>query len=218
MLGHRGLVIASCLLFSSCAGDDGGGDGSSCGDGVCGLGESQATCAVDCTGTNPRCGDGVCNGTETASSCAADCTSSACTTSPDNCTGETLCVGGSCVAAFPRVYAITGVSVSVPTTNPNNGQTWDVGGGAPDLFLGNSNGVAFSGVVADQFSATFAGPFDVQLVAGATLRIDVWDEDVTTHDAAFACQANPITAQLLRTRTFACAVNGMTMTSTIRPK
>jgi hypothetical protein len=39
-----------------------------CGDGICNNGESRRSCAADCT-----CGDGTCNNGETAASCAADC-------------------------------------------------------------------------------------------------------------------------------------------------
>ncbi len=137
---------------------------------------------------------------------------------PDNCTGETICVSGRCENAFPRVYQVVSVGVTVPTTNPTNGQAWDIGGGAPDLFLGDSTGVPITAAVQDQFSASFAGPFEISLIAGGSMRIDVWDEDATVDDHVLACQANPITAELLRGRAFSCARNGMMLTSTIRPK
>lgn len=127
-------------------------------------------------------------------------------------------MASACVAAFPRVYSLTNITVSVPSTNPNNNSTWDVGGGAPDIFLGNSMGVPFTTAVADSFNASFAGPFDVQLVAGATLRIDAWDEDATVDDFVMACQAMPVSASLLRARSFHCATAGMSMTSSINPK
>jgi len=215
----RALITCCAILGLAigCASDDQGG-GPSCGDGVCNAGETNATCAADCSVGGPFCGDGTCNGNETASTCAADCGTTACSTSPDNCTGETICISGKCEAAFPRVYRITNVSVMVPTKNPNNNSDWDVGGGAPDLYLGQMDGTPITAAVPDQFSATFPGPFEVQLVGGNAFRIDVWDEDVTTNDFAFACQANPITAALLRTRSFGCAANGASLTSTINPK
>jgi hypothetical protein len=184
----RGYVLV--LLVVGCT--DSGGDGDSvCGDGRCDLNE---VCPSDCDQTP------------------------ACTTSPDNCVGETICVASTCVAAFPRVYRFTNVAVAMPTTNPNNGQSWDIGGGAPDLYLGDSTGARLSNVVQDQFSATFPGPFEVMLVAGATLRLDVWDDDVTTPDFAYACQANPITAELLRTRSFRCQTGGASLNAVIEPK
>lgn len=149
-------------------------------------------------------------------------TTPACTTVPDNCGGETICgSAGACVAAFPRVYAITQVMLRVPTTDPD-GLAWDAGGGAPDLLLTISvDGVAkhTTPVTApDQFQATFAGPFDVQLVGGSNLRIDSFDEDVTVNDPAFACVLNPVDAAKLRARAISCTLGGNSMTYSIRPK
>ena len=211
-------VIWCFVIVAGCATE--GDDGPSCGDGVCSVGESTASCASDCPINGPRCGDGVCNGQESSTSCSMDChTTNVCTTSPDNCAGETICIAGACEAAFPRVYRITNVRVAVPTTNPNAGNSdWDVGGGAPDLYIGDSTGVAITAPVDNSFSATFQGPFDIQLVAGGAVRIYVWDEDVTAHDFAMGCVADPATATLLRTRSFSCAGGGSTLMATIGPK
>ncbi|MGE3454993.1 MAG: hypothetical protein AB7O24_07780 [Kofleriaceae bacterium] len=211
-------VAVGVVLFLAvgCATDD-EDPGASCGDGVCDGSESNSTCPGDCPIGGPRCGDGICNGSETSASCSSDCAAGACSTSQDNCGGETICISGRCEAAFPRVYSIRNVSVSVPTTNPANGSSWDAGGGAPDMFL-SSNGTMLTQPVDDQFMASFPGPFDVSLIAGATLQIDVYDEDITVHDGVMTCREMPITAQRLRTRMFGCAGNGMTFTSTIQPK
>lgn len=142
----------------------------------------------------------------------------ACSESADSCPDETICIAGACEAAFPRVYSVTNVSVSVPTKNPNNNEDWDVGGGAPDLFLGDHTGNKLSMVVSDSFTATFAGPFDFQLIAGSSLELDVWDEDLTSNDPGFGCIANPITAAQLRGRTFSCTVSGASLSSSINPK
>lgn len=107
--------------------------------------------------------------------------------------------------------------VAVPTTNPSNGEAWDAGGGAPDMFL-SANGTMLTPPVNDQFTASFAGPFDFSLIAGGSLRIDVFDEDITVDDGVLSCQETPITAQRLRTRVFSCAGGGLTFTSTIQPK
>src|SRR5699024_7319423 len=100
MLKSLGVVGAVCGLVIGCASEEGDDGGPGCGDGVCSASENHTSCAVDCAASGPRCGDGICNGMETASSCANDCGSTACTPSPDSCTGETLCVSGTCVAAF----------------------------------------------------------------------------------------------------------------------
>ena len=213
----RALICGAMCFALGCAGDD-GGEGPFCGDAVCSAGETSSTCTADCPVGGPFCGDNTCNGNETASTCAADCSTTACSTSPDNCTAETICISGKCEPAFPRVYRITNVSVMVPTSNPNNNSDWDVGGGAPDLYLGDQQGTPISSAVQNQFSATFPGPLEVQLVAGTALRIDAWDEDVSVPDYAFGCQANPITAAQLRARAFGCAANGGSLNSVITPK
>jgi hypothetical protein len=50
-----------------------GGVEPSCGDGVCGAGESCANCPADCGVCPPECGDAECNGSETCDSCPDDC-------------------------------------------------------------------------------------------------------------------------------------------------
>jgi hypothetical protein len=67
----------------------------------------------------------------------------------DTCTGQGLCdctprecdtVGcsicaapGTCQQVLPRRYRISPLAAEVPTTTPS-GDTWDLGGGAPDLY------------------------------------------------------------------------------------
>lgn len=188
-----------------------------CGDGVCDVDESPASCPQDCPTSGPYCGDGVCDNGETHTTCAADCPATACTTSPDNCAGENICVSGACVNAFGRHYTISNISISVPTTDPS-GQSWDIGGGAPDLFLGSQDGtMVFSNVVQDHFSATFPGPFDFVALAGGAMVFYFWDQDVSVNDFAFGVQWNPITAAQLRLRTLSYSGNGDTMTATIAP-
>ncbi|XXX77708.1 hypothetical protein WMF30_02885 [Sorangium sp. So ce134] len=63
--------------------------GATCGNGVCGGGESCSTCSADCGACAPVCGDGVCSeGVEDCSSCASDCGVCECTSpgtaSPDD--------------------------------------------------------------------------------------------------------------------------------------
>jgi hypothetical protein len=143
-----------------------------------------------------------------------------CSENADLCAGETICIANRCEAAFGRIYSIADVAVSVPTTDPN-GQPWDAGGGAPDLridILVNGTLLGSAPAVQDEFSATFAGPFNVQLVGGSSLLIAALDEDLTTDDPAFACQATPITASQLRSRTLSCNDGGSTLTFEIDPR
>lgn len=134
-----------------------------------------------------------------------------CTSSPDNCTGENVCVNSSCVAAFPRVYSVRNIRVMLPTTDPD-GAGWDAGGGAPDIFVNVYVAalVGTSPVVDNVFAATFPGPFDVSLVGGGTLTVEALDEDVTVNDVAVRCTANPITAANVRSRALACSATATT--------
>src|SRR5439155_23694653 len=58
----------------------------------------------------------------------------ACSETADTCAGDSICIAGRCEAAFGRLYDIRAISVSVPTLDPN-GYYWDLGGGAPDLYV-----------------------------------------------------------------------------------
>ena len=49
----------------------------SCGDGLCGGGETCTSCAKDCGACVTKCGDSKCEGAETKETCPADCTAAA---------------------------------------------------------------------------------------------------------------------------------------------
>ena len=143
-----------------------------------------------------------------------------CAAQADTCTGETICIAGSCEPAFGRFYDIGALSVSLPATDPN-GYYWDFAGGAPDIFVRiHVNGAlrATTTGVTDQFTAMFAGPYPVQPIGGGWLELVAYDEDVTTSELAFTCTANPLTAAQLRSRKLACAAGGSTMSFTIEPR
>lgn len=143
-----------------------------------------------------------------------------CSESADTCAGESICVAGICEDAFDRIYEITDVEVAVPTTDPN-GDAWDIGGGAPDLLLEISvdgSVIASAPAVQDSFTASYPGPFTAQLIAGSTLLVATYDEDVTVNDPAYGCQAAPITADLLRGRVLACTGGGSSLSFKIDPR
>lgn len=145
---------------------------------------------------------------------------SRCSESADTCVGETVCVAGSCVAAYPRIYAISSINVTVPTTK-SDGTPWDIGGGAPDLFVQvNVNGTltGISSVKADAFSASFAGPFPAPLIAGSTLVLSALDEDLTVDDPAYSCAAAPLSMAQLRGRQLSCGSGGYQMTFRVEPQ
>ena len=74
MVAMSAAVMIS-LLLASCQGDDAsiGSARISCGDGVCNVDETCASCASDCGACPDSCGDGVCTADETCTSCSADC-------------------------------------------------------------------------------------------------------------------------------------------------
>lgn len=82
---------------------------------------------------------------------------------------------------------------------------------------GANGATRLSVVVNDSFTANFAGPIQYQLIGGSTVNLDVWDEDITTHDPVMRCQRAPITVQDLRSRRFDCAGSGITFTASINP-
>ncbi|HEY5928076.1 MAG TPA: hypothetical protein VIV11_40595, partial [Kofleriaceae bacterium] len=57
-----------------------------------------------------------------------------CSASADTCSGETICIAGTCEAAFGRLYDIRALAVTLPTTDAA-GYAWDFAGGAPDIFV-----------------------------------------------------------------------------------
>lgn len=142
-----------------------------------------------------------------------------CSEGADSCGGDTICVDGRCEGAFGRVYEIRDIAVQVSTTNAS-GEAWDALGGAPDLFVQvivDGSVVATTGVANDSFSASFGGPFRATLLAGSSLILQVVDEDVADHDSVFACQAIPVGADLLRSRSVQCSAGGTTVRFEIDP-
>lgn len=143
-----------------------------------------------------------------------------CSPSSDSCTGDTVCISNQCQSAFTRGYTISSLAIQVPTTKPD-GTPWDVGGGAPDLYIvvsTDGTSVGMTGIVQDQFSAAYPDTFQVTLAATTTLDVHAFDSDVTSDDDAFLCEAMPVTAAELRTRAVGCQSQGYTLTFTIQPR
>lgn len=98
------------------------------------------------------------------------------------------------------------------------------GGGLPDGFVRLTiNGAVFTTpTVQDSVTPTWSSSTAPTLVPGGTsLRIDVLDEDLAVDDNAWACQANPLSADLLRSRLISCngpaTLPGATVTLDVRP-
>jgi hypothetical protein len=170
-----------------------------CGDGTCQAEETIASCPADC---HTVCGDGVCDPGETASSCAADCAPAACTVAdPSSCSGETVCIAGTCENAFGRNYKITIVS-ALFTENNAGGTAWDIAGGLPDpRATVKINGASqTTPVIDDTLAPTWNFVTPPTLIPGGTVfEIEVVDFDlVGGDDLAWSCTNDPLTADLIR--------------------
>jgi hypothetical protein len=173
-------------------------DCSTCGDGTCQSEETSVTCPADC---QPVCGDGVCEVGETISTCSEDCASASCTVGdPNSCSGETICIAGTCENAFGRNYRITVVR-GVITERNKDGNAWDIGGGLPDpvVTLTINGAMHTTPVINDTLEPSWNFVTPPTLIPGGTVfQIDVADSDIAADDMIIGCLNNPLTANLLR--------------------
>ncbi|MEO8699610.1 MAG: hypothetical protein ABI867_06180 [Kofleriaceae bacterium] len=204
------FALGLAVLCGACGGGGGSGDDDDdapvdarppiddCGNGTCDLDETTASCPADC---QPVCGDGVCEVGETISSCAEDCASATCTVGdPNSCTGETICINNTCENAFGRNYKIK-IASAVFTEKKANGDAWDIAGGLPDgkATITINNVATTTPVIGDTLMPVWNFVTPPTLIPGGTiLKIEVVDDDVAADDAGWACQNNPLTAELLR--------------------
>ena len=151
----------------------------------------------------------------------ADADADTCSESADNCGGETICIGGACESAFGRRYRFSGISVSIPDRK-RDGTTWDALGGAPDpyveVWINDSTLVLRTPAVDDVFDADFSDTGDGTVGAGDSVFLNVWDEDVADPDPVLSCTADPLPADVLRGRGFACDSDGYYAQVTITPR
>jgi hypothetical protein len=188
-----------------------------CGDGHCNGNESASTCAQDCT----VCGDGICGNSENAAGCATDCAPppSSCTSSPDNCTADTVCVAGSCVPAYGRVYKLFIASGSVPAKTSSNG-SWDLAGGMPDPYVStflNTNFVFYTSYKNNTLVPSWNESATVTIASGAKLQLDVYDDDYDKDGYMFSCFNLSLTPDMLRKHGGAYMAScGPSATSTLR--
>ncbi|HEY4179206.1 MAG TPA: hypothetical protein VGM90_20320 [Kofleriaceae bacterium] len=194
-----------------------------CGDGLCSGDETSANCTADC-GTGAVCGDGVCNGTESSTSCPGDCAASnTCTSAPDTCTGDNVCVTGTCVPAFGRVYKLY-MQGGKMTQNDAAGATWDSAGGLPDPYVNqylNGTFLAATTTADDTLTPAWNTNTIVTVAAGAKLQFDVIDDDIGPGGQdMFSCFNIALTADVLRKHgqsdVDTCSPSGALSASTVR--
>ncbi len=103
-----------------------------CGDGVCQLGETTATCAIDCPAST--CGDGFCASNEDENSCPQDCGST--TTSPI--CGDGICEAGeSCAVDCDTTTTTTGPTCGDGVCDP--GESCDADCGTATSYCGDGS-------------------------------------------------------------------------------
>jgi hypothetical protein len=142
-----------------------------------------------------------------------------CSTAPDTCTGDNICVANVCTPAFPLAYRITAFTIHVPA-----GFTHDTDG-KPDLqphvAVGNPDlqDVTPIPVSPNTLDLMLPGPFDLTLMANTTtLLVGVDDADPTSPMTILDCIDAPATAQMLRNGGDACANGPATISFKIAPK
>lgn len=174
-------------------------------------------CGVTGCPSGQTCGaDGVCR-----TSPAPPPPPGACTPGPaDTCTGDTLCVAGTCSTAFGRRYTIWVESVQLPEHRPD-GMCWDDPGcGAPDPFaVVTVDGARVGSTTAadDTYYATWGTVVEATVFAGSSIRIDVFDEDISEHDGAIGCVLESATAATLRYGDLSCSGALGTVVASIYP-
>lgn len=140
--------------------------------------------------------------------------------STDTCSGDQVCIGTTCQAAFPHAYAITNLSITAPNLRPD-GMPWDPDeDGTPDLYADISVGgtvVMTTDVVQNSYNATFQGPYMVMLDADVALDVKASDKDDTTSELVYDCSVPMVSALLLRVRTVLCSGTGVTLNYKINP-
>ncbi|MEO8550034.1 MAG: hypothetical protein ABI678_08670 [Kofleriaceae bacterium] len=138
----------------------------------------------------------------------------------DTCTGDTVCIGTTCQAAFPHAYAITNLSITAPNLRMD-GMPWDPeDDGAPDLYAEISVGgalVATTDVNQNTYNATFAGPFTVMLDTNVAIDVTASDKDDAASELVYDCSVPMVSPLLLRVRHVLCSGTGVTMNYTIDP-
>ncbi len=203
--------------------DDGSGmQTASCGDHTCSSSESNASCPADCPAA-ATCGDGTCSGSESATSCATDCGPQTCTSSPDSCTGDNVCVSGSCVAAYGRVYKLYVYDGKMPGRDANNA-FWDYDVfSSPDelpdsyveLFL-NGAEIGTTAYKSDTVMPMWNEAKTISVAAGSKIDLKVWDSDTDFDALMFSCTNVSLTADVLRKHDVSHAATCALSTNQIR--
>lgn len=149
-----------------------------------------------------------------------------CFPNADTCTGEQICVGAKCEAAFNRFYRIGVANGEIAASKPDS-FAWDEGSGGterPDpyvIFMVNGVEMGRTMIAQDTNAPVWNEYIEAQLAPGSTVAFVVRDSDLVFDDDVFTCEANPITSDLLRGRELACQearMGGTILRGRIEPK
>ena len=108
-----------------------------------------------------------------------------------DCGNDQLCDLGQCVNAYGTMYTLT-INNGVVPPRDGNGDAWDFGGGAPDLFVvvEHAGQRCRSFTARDEFEPNWFHSCELVVRRGEVFRFDLWDEDALDDDwvAAWAIE------------------------------
>ena len=136
----------------------------------------------------------------------------------NGCSGEQVCVGGSCEDAFPRWYNITLRSALVPSDN--RGMGWDVLGGLPDpmaFLIQNGEVVGSTPTASDTVTPFWNEDFIIEMNAFDQLEVVVVDVDVAVDDDITSCDYGVLSAAQIRGGDLSCYGTGIELRVFIAP-
>ncbi|GAB4292100.1 MAG: hypothetical protein Kow0090_05830 [Myxococcota bacterium] len=162
------LTLALSLAYLSCGGgDDGSGDDD----------DDDSSKADDDDDDSSKADD---DDTDDASSFDGECYShSDCSESTE------VCVNQKCEYMFGRKYTLTINTIEV-AERKDDGDTWDTGAGAPDLFVVvyvDGVEIGRTTTVDDRYSATFNESFTIDLFSDSIITLEIVDEDLASDDS-----------------------------------
>lgn len=103
-----------------------------------------------------------------------------------DCPSTQICVVTDCVPAYGRDYSITIYGATgIQEANPS-GEAWDFPGGLPDPFIVFyvDDDAWHTATAQDTLSPTWNSVISpVRINVSTHVRWEMWDEDLTTHDA-----------------------------------
>ena len=146
-----------------------------------------------------------------------------CEATADECTGHTICIQGSCRAAFPRTYALRVESAVIAPTRPD-GTDWESelfnNTPGPDPYILVLVGTETRGGFAKQpetFEPSWSDTVTLALETCEPVLLSMRDADDDPDDILLQCQAMPSLLHGLRRRGWTCNHYGTRLDVTIEP-